>query len=74
VVLWRGLAAVANQYVHKGSLLYIEGSLRTRQYEDKGGQKKLVTEIVAQQMVLLDKKSKPMTPEENDIPEENIPF
>ena len=56
VIVWRGLANLANQYIHKGSLLYIEGKLRNRQYEDKDGQKKYVTEIVAEQMVMLDKK------------------
>jgi single-strand DNA-binding protein len=74
VILWRGLATLASQYIHKGSLLYIEGSLRNRQYEDKDGQKKYVTVILAQQIVLLDKKAKPMAPEEQDISEENIPF
>ncbi|HEY8661586.1 MAG TPA: single-stranded DNA-binding protein [Hanamia sp.] len=38
VIVWRGLATFANQYIHKGSLLYIEGKLRHRQYEDKEGQ------------------------------------
>jgi single-strand DNA-binding protein len=56
VIVWRGLATFANQYIHKGSLLYIEGKLRHRQYEDKEGQKKYVTEVVAEQIVLLDKK------------------
>jgi len=58
VIAWRGLATIAHQYVHKGSLLYIEGKLRHRQYEDKDGQKKYVTEIVADQVILLDKKVK----------------
>jgi len=57
VIVWRGLATLAHQYIHKGSLLYIEGKLRHRQYEDKEGQKKYVTEVVADQVVLLDKKS-----------------
>ena len=35
VVAWRGLATVAGQYLHKGSLVYIEGKIRYRQYEDK---------------------------------------
>ncbi|MGN6533993.1 MAG: single-stranded DNA-binding protein [Ginsengibacter sp.] len=56
VILWRGLATLASQYIHKGSLLYIEGKLRYRQYEDKDGQKKYVTEITGEQLVLLDKK------------------
>ncbi len=58
VIAWRGLATLANEYIHKGSLLYIEGKLRHRQYEDKEGQKKYVTEVVAEQLVLLDKKGK----------------
>jgi single-strand DNA-binding protein len=58
VIVWRGLATFAGKYIHKGSLLYIEGKLRHRQYEDKEGQKKYVTEVVADQVVLLDKKGK----------------
>ncbi|MEO6704768.1 MAG: single-stranded DNA-binding protein [Ginsengibacter sp.] len=57
IILWRGLATFAHQYIHKGSLLYIEGKLRNRQYEDKEGQKKYVTEVAADQIVLLDKKT-----------------
>ena len=58
IIAWRGLATLANQYIHKGSLLYVEGKLRSRQYEDKEGQKKYVTEIVAEQVILLDRKEK----------------
>lgn len=56
IVAWRGLATFANQYLHKGSLLYVEGKLRNRQYEDKDGVKKYVTEILAEQVILMDKK------------------
>ena len=56
IIAWRGLATLAKEYIHAGSLLYIEGKLRNRQYEDKDGQKKYVTEIVAEQLVMLDKK------------------
>ena len=56
IIAWRGLATLANEYIHKGSLLYIEGKLRNRKYEDKDGQKRYVTEIVAEQLVMLDKK------------------
>ena len=56
IILWRGLAGLAKEYVKKGSLLYIEGKLRNRHYEDKEGARKYVTEIVAEQMILLDKK------------------
>jgi len=74
IILWRGLATFASQYIHKGSLLYIEGKLRNRQYEDKEGQKKYVTEVVADQVVLLDKKTKEAEPEVNDIAAEEVPF
>lgn len=57
VVLWRGLAEVAEKYVRKGSQLYIEGKLRTRSYDDKDKNKKYVTEIVADVLQLLGRKS-----------------
>ena len=56
VVLWRGLAELAQKYLHKGSLVYIEGKIRYRQYDDKEGLKKQVTEILADQLIMLDKK------------------
>ncbi|HVB02165.1 MAG TPA: single-stranded DNA-binding protein [Chitinophagaceae bacterium] len=56
VVLWRGLAELAQKYLHKGSLVYIEGRLRTRSWEDKEGNKKFATEIVGDNLVMLDKR------------------
>jgi single-strand DNA-binding protein len=56
VVLWRGLAELAQKYLHKGSLVYIEGRLRTRSWEDKDGNKKFATEIVGDNLIMLDKK------------------
>jgi single-strand DNA-binding protein len=53
VTLWRNLADVVDKYVHKGSQLYIEGSLRTREWTDKDNQKRYATEIVATDMKLL---------------------
>jgi single-strand DNA-binding protein len=53
VVLWRGLAQVAEKYVKKGSQLYIEGRIKTRSYDDADGNKKYITEIVGDQMQLL---------------------
>lgn len=41
IIAWRGLAAIAGQYLHKGSLVYIEGKIRYRQYESKEGQRKM---------------------------------
>lgn len=57
VTLWRGLADVADKYVHKGSQIYIEGSLRTREWTDKDGNKRYSTEIIASDLKLLGKRS-----------------
>lgn len=57
VVLWRGLAELAQKYLHKGSLVYIEGRLRTRSWEDKEGNKKFATEVVGDNLIMLDKRT-----------------
>lgn len=57
ITMWRGLADVADRYVHKGTQLYIEGSLRTREWTDKDNQKRYTTEIVASEMKLLGRRS-----------------
>jgi len=57
VVLWRGLAEVAEKYVKKGSQLYVEGRLRTRTWDDKDNNKRYTTEIVADVMQLLGKRT-----------------
>lgn len=74
VVAWRGLATFSGQYIHKGSLLYVEGKLRHRHYQDKDGHKKYVTEIVADHILLLDKKSKTDEGEHDASTGEDIPF
>lgn len=51
VTLWGGLADVVDRYVHKGSQVYIEGKIRTREYE-KNGEKRYATEIIAEEMKL----------------------
>ena len=53
IVLWRGLAEVAEKYVHKGDKLYIEGKIRTRSYDDPSGAKRYITEIFADSMEML---------------------
>ena len=53
VVLWRGLAKIAEQYLHKGDKVYIEGKIKTRTYDDKNGVQKRITEIIADNMALL---------------------
>jgi single-strand DNA-binding protein len=57
VVLWRGLAELAHKYLHRGSLVYIEGKLKTRSWEDKEGNKKFATEVVGDNLIMLDKRS-----------------
>ena len=55
IVLWRGLADLAAKYLHKGSLVCMEGKITYRHYDDKEGQRHYVTEIVADNLVMLDK-------------------
>ncbi len=57
VVLWRGLAELAQKYLHKSSLVYIEGRLRTRSWEDKDGNRKFATEVVGDNLIMLDKRA-----------------
>jgi single-strand DNA-binding protein len=54
VVLWRKLAEIANQYLKKGRRVYIEGRLQTRSWDGKDGVKRNRTEIVADNMIMLD--------------------
>ena len=57
IVMWRGLADVASKYLTKGRLVYIEGKLRTRSYEDKEGVRRYTTEIVAESFNILGRRS-----------------
>jgi single-strand DNA-binding protein len=56
IVVWRGLAEVAEKYVTKGKQIFIEGRIRTRNYDDKDGNKRYITEIYADSMQLLGRK------------------
>ena len=57
IILWRGLAELAQKYLHKGSLIYIEGRLKTRSRVDKEGIQRNETDIIADNLVMLDKKN-----------------
>jgi single-strand DNA-binding protein len=57
VVLWRSLAELAHKYLQKGSLVYVEGKLKPRSYDDRDGTKRYVTEVVAEQIIMLDKRT-----------------
>ena len=75
IIVWRGLANFVRDYTRKGSLIYIEGKLQNRHFEDKEGQKKYVSEIVADQVILLDKKLKEENQENNeDLEDKPLPF
>jgi len=73
IVLWRGLAEVAEKYFKKGMQLYVEGKLRTRSWDDKDGHKHYITEIVADNALMLGKRDSsagsqhtdPPTPQQN---------
>lgn len=56
VVLWRNNADVAEKFIHKGSQIYVEGKLRTRQWTDQTGNKRYTTEVVADTLQLLGKR------------------
>lgn len=55
VVAWRELAEICKQYLRKGSTVYIEGRLQTRSWESADGQRHYRTEVVADEMILLDR-------------------
>ena len=57
VVCWRNLAEIVEKYVHKGTQVYIEGKLRNRSWEDQNGQKRYITEVVADTLRLLGRKA-----------------
>jgi single-strand DNA-binding protein len=57
IVMWRKLAEIADQYLHKGSKVYIEGRLNQRQYVDRDGNKRTSVEVTADQMEMLTPKN-----------------
>lgn len=79
IILWARLAELAKEYLHKGSKIAIEGSLRTRSW-DKGGIKHYMTEIIAADLIMLDgrkadqAKPEPAAAAAGPITDEDIPF
>ena len=78
-VAWRRLAEVIGEYLQKGSRVYVEGRLQTRSWEDNDGNKRYVTEVIVNDLIMLDSRekenSKPAqkqqannTPTEDDVP------
>jgi single-strand DNA-binding protein len=88
IVLWRGLAEVAENYLKKGNSVYIEGRIRKREYEDKEGQKRYITDILGDVMTMLGGPKRESAPEgnapivadkengnvETTTPEDDLPF
>ena len=70
--IWGKLAEIAEKYVKKGSRIYVEGKIKTRAYETESGQKKYVTEIIVNDLKMLDRK--PDNGEaKSDVPKSNAP-
>jgi single-strand DNA-binding protein len=83
IVAWRGLAKICGEFLNKGKLVYVEGRLRTRSWEDRDGNKRTTTEIEATDMKMLggagEASRKAKEPEAEPAPlaakeEEDIPF
>ncbi len=62
IVLWRGLAEIAEKYLKKGMQIFLEGKIKSRSWDDKDGVKRYTTEIIGDQITILGKK-------ENNNPE-----
>ena len=62
VVFFKRLAEIAGEYLRKGSKIYVEGTIRTRKWADKNGVDRYTTEIIANEMQMLDRKSESNTP------------
>jgi len=70
IVLWRGLAEVAEKYLKKGNPVYIEGKISTRKWEDKEGNTRYSTDIIAEKMTMLGSKSDNSNSSVPDVPSE----
>ncbi len=89
IVCWQRLAEIAGQYLKKGSKVYVEGRLQTRSWDDQTGTKKYRTEIVAENLIMLDRpassgasmkqaepapKEEPASSQPEEVNVEDIPF
>ena len=84
VEAWRRLGEICGEYLHKGKQVYIEGRLQTDSWEDRDGNKRYTTKVVAREMQMLDSAAKggrgeyqgqqPPPEEPINIPEDDIPF
>ena len=72
VVLWRGLAELAEKYLKKGNSVYIEGKISTRKWEDKEGNTRYSTDIIADKMTMLGSKSDNESSNPKEEPSETV--
>ncbi|HWQ13810.1 MAG TPA: single-stranded DNA-binding protein, partial [Roseiflexaceae bacterium] len=74
VVAWERLAEICNQYLTKGTRVYIEGRLQTRKWQDQNGQDRYTTEVIAQDMIILSSRAdRQQAPAESDPqPEDEV--
>ncbi|MES2555679.1 MAG: single-stranded DNA-binding protein [Bacteroidota bacterium] len=68
IVLWRGLAEVAEKYARKGQKIYVEGKLKNRSWQDKDGNTRYTTEVLGESMTLLTPKSESDRPAQTNTP------
>lgn len=83
IVMWRGLAEVAEKYLKKGSQIYLEGKIRSRTWDDKEGNKRATTEIIADTFTMLGAKKEGEPPVATETeptapvapgPDDDLPF
>ena len=75
IVAWGNLAEICNQYLSKGQRVYVEGRLQTRRWEDTDGNKHTSTEVVANEMILLDnRRDSNQAAEDDEADVDEFPF
>ena len=74
VVAWSTLAEICKKFLTKGKLVYIEGRLQTRHWEDKEGKRQSAVEVVANEMILLDQARQEEDNQEEQEGEDDFPF
>ena len=74
IVIWNGKATVVEKFVHKGSNIYVEGKLTTRQWTDQQGNKRYTTEVAVENLQLLDKPSNGNQPTAQTENFDDLPF
>ena len=74
IVAWRRLAEICGQYLHKGSKIYLEGRLQTSSWDDQSGNKRYRTEVIADNMIMLDRKSDSAPRQEGQTYREEPPY